>query len=276
MPFVEFDSFRAELGTLNQIVGGLEGRTVRDDLLRERFRNLVRTWVSIVSPTISGHLPSTRDFYKLSAEIEKIGRLTSKFKKVAEYRTSLRVAIALANGLALRLPVEVQPSSGIRALELFVKGISDLPSRLVPNPIFGWRSSMEAFVDKYPFDKSVFIMIRYRKRNKEIIKSIKKALTAKDLFGVVASEHNLTDDLYNPVACLLCCSRGIAVFDRPERSEKFNPNVAYELGVLHLLGRRCLILKHWKLESLQSDILMKLYVPFKTTAEIAQLVTDWL
>jgi hypothetical protein len=93
-------------------------------------------------------------------------------------------------------------------------------------------------------------MIRYRKRNQEIIKAIKKALGAKNLHAIIASEHELTDGLYNPMACLLCCSRGIAVFNRPEPAEKLNPNVAYELGMLHLLGRKCLILKHWKLQSL--------------------------
>lgn len=134
---------------------------------------------------------------------------------------------------------------------------------------------MESFLTKYPFDKSVFIMIRYRKRNDKVIKSIKNALNREGFFGVLAREHNLTDDLYNAVACLLCCSRGIAVFDTPEAQELFNPNVAYELGMLHLLGRRCLILKHNSLKTLQTDILMKLYTPYEETAQVTTIIKDW-
>ena len=92
---------------------------------------------------------------------------------------------------------------------------------------------------------------------------------------MVASEHALTDDLYNPVACLLCCSRGIVVFDQAEQDQVFNPNVAYELGMLHLLGRQCLILKHKALRTLQTDILMKLYVPFSSATDARRLVADW-
>ena len=118
-------------------------------------------------------------------------------------------------------------------------------------------------------------MIRYRRRTEAIITRIKQALHAKGLFAVIASEHAITDDLYNPIACLLCCARGIAVFDTAERRETFNPNVAYELGMLHLLGRPCLILKHRQLKTLQTDILMKVYVAFRNAADVSQLVTDW-
>lgn len=86
----------------------------------------------------------------------------------------------------------------------------------------------------------------------------------------------MTDDLYNPVACLLCCSRGIAIFDKPEPREIFNPNVAYELGILHLLARPCLILKHSSLKALQTDILMKLYTPYTKPSEVADVIKHWI
>ena len=65
------------------------------------------------------------------------------------------------------------------------------------------------------------------------------------------------------------------MFDKPERNEMFNPNVAYELGMLHLLGRPCLILKHSSLKALQTDILMKLYTPFEKTDEIGEIIKSW-
>ncbi len=92
----------------------------------------------------------------------------------------------------------------------------------------------------------------------------------------MASEHNITDDLYNPVACLLCCSRGIAIFDKPDKIQLFNPNVAYELGMFHLLGRDCLILKDRTVKSLHSDILMKLYNPYRSYAQVIGVIESWI
>ena len=78
------------------------------------------------------------------------------------------------------------------------------------------------------------------------------------------------------MACLLCCSKGLAVFDEPEAEQVFNPNVAYELGMMHLLGRTCRILKHSSLEVLHTDILMKLYLPYSTLEEVAAHLNQWL
>jgi len=274
VPFIEFETFRRELNSLEQAVARILAKTVRDEGLRERFRTLFRVWVSVVQPSIAEHLQNTREFFKLSNEIEKLARLTSKYKSVAEYRKRIRTALQLANGLVRLLPAGSAQRADMPGKELFVAGIPDLPTALVPNPIVGWRSSIQAFLNQHPFDKSVFVMIRYRRRTDRVITAIREALDAKGLFAVVASEHSVTDDLYNPIACLLCCSRGIAVFDAAERREKFNPNVAYELGMLHLLGRPCLILKHSQLETLQTDILMKVYVPFTSAADVRQLIRD--
>ncbi|MDP2690097.1 MAG: hypothetical protein Q8P48_08305, partial [Deltaproteobacteria bacterium] len=117
---------------------------------------------------------------------------------------------------------------------------------------------------------------RYRDRNEALIKAIKSILSKTGHHGILASDHKLTDDLYNPIACLLCCSKGIAIFDEAETEEKFNPNVAYELGMLHLLGRPCLILKHQSLRTLQTDILMKLYSEYTTVVEARSHAQDWI
>ena len=94
--------------------------------------------------------------------------------------------------------------------------------------------------------------------------------------AILASEHNLTDDLYNPIACLLSCSKEIAVFDEAEADQEFNPNVAYELGILHILGRDCLILKHESLKTLHTDILMKLYREYQTLEDAQAQLQDWI
>jgi hypothetical protein len=56
----------------------------------------------------------------------------------------------------------------------------------------------------------------------------------------------------------------------------FNRNVAYELGMMHLLGRTCRILKHSSLTALQTDILMKLYLSYANLEEAGQHLTLWL
>lgn len=58
--------------------------------------------------------------------------------------------------------------------------------------------------------------------------------------------------------------------------QAFNPNVAYELGMMHLLGRDCHILKHNSLKVLHADILMKLYKQYKTLADVEGIVDAWL
>lgn len=276
LPFPEFESFRAELRALAVLTQGIQGRTLRDDGLRERFRTLFRVWVSSVAPSVKQLAKNSRDVFKLSAEIEKLAQLSSKYKQISEYRKRLRVAIQLADALVIYLPTDSRAIAPPSRHDLFIASIPDLPLALVPNPILGWKSSMEAFLREHSFDKSVFIMIRYRRRNDQLIKSIKSALEAGGLFGVLASDHTITDDLYNPIACLLCCSRGIAVFDGAEYGQEFNPNVAYELGMLHLLGRSCLIMKHRTLRTLQTDILMKLYQSFTGPAAIANHTVEWI
>lgn len=278
MPVETFESFKAELSAIRDLVSATEKKTIREELLLERFRTLIRTWVSIVQPRIEPLLRTKRDFLKLGAEIEALARLTSKYKPVAEYRRRLSTSIRLANDLVLYLPPtqEQTPPVHTGRDSLFLPGIPDLPVYLVPNALLGWKGKIEAFVKKYPFDKSAFIMIKYREHNKTLLKEIKNVLSQKGMNGILASEHNLTDDLYNPIACLLTCSKGIAVFDEADAEQEFNPNVAYELGMLHLLGRTCLILKHQSLRTLHTDILMKLYREYGTAEAAGAEVRNWI
>jgi len=277
MPADNFEAFKNELATLKAKVASYKKKTLRDELLLERLRTLFRTWTFIIAPTIEPQTKNNkREFLKLGRELESIAKLTNKFKPITEYRKRINRAIQLSNSLVLYLPIEEKPRQPNPISGLFLPSIPDLPAKFVPNAILGSRSKMEAFVEKHSFDKSVFIMIRYRKRNNALIKAIKSTLKKTGYFGVLASEHNLTDDLYNPIACLLCCSKGIAVFDQAEKQAKYNPNVAYELGMLHLLSRECLILKHKSLRTLHTDILMKLYSKYQTPQEACSHTENWI
>jgi len=279
VPAATFKAFKAELAALRDVASSYDKKTLRDDALLDRFRNLFRTWISTVRPAIEPVLQSKRDSLKLGAELEALANLTSKYKPIADYRKRINRAIQLSLSndlLILDQPTTETISASRVSTDLFLPSIPDLPSKLVPNALFGWRSNMDAFVKEYPFDKSIFLMVRYRERNKNLIKEIKSVLSKKGHHGILASEHSLTDDLYNPIACLLCCAKGIVIFDEAETEEKFNPNVAYELGMVHLLSRECLILKHQSLRTLQADILMKLYSEYATVEEACSHAQNWI
>ena len=274
-----FQAFKAELEAVREVVSNHTKKTIRDSELLDRIRLLYVSWVNAVRPSIEPFLKSREDFVKLNEELEKLAQLTSKYKLVTDYLKRIRGAVTHANSLVLILPpsdAKFHPGSTRPRHELFLPGIPDVPKEFVPNSIVGWSSQIQSFLRKYPFDRSVFIMVRYRDHNEDVIAAVKSELSENHLNGVLASEHKLTDDLYNPIACLLACARGIAIFDKSEPKEKFNPNVAYELGMMHLLGRQCLILKHQSLDSLHTDILMKLYEPYTSTSDARSVVKLWL
>lgn len=280
MPVEPFDAFRAELNAIHDRLGVAPGKTLRDDEFLERIRGLFRAWATTIRPAIESSLDNKREFFKLEAELQALAGLTSKIKPVADYRKRISRCIQITNGLVLFLPPSRGSGSAVpgRMIRegLFLPEIPDLPLALVPNALLGWRGAMEEFLRVNPFDRSVFIMIRYRYRNRELIAHLKKSLEKLGYNGILAMDHNVTDDLYNPIACLLCCSKGLAVFDEPEAEQVFNPNVAYELGMMHLLARQCRILKHSSLTALQTDILMKLYLPYVTPEEAGQHLSLWL
>ncbi|HEY5296686.1 MAG TPA: hypothetical protein VIK59_02055 [Verrucomicrobiae bacterium] len=123
MDFLEFESFRAELRALANLAQGIQSQTLRDEALRERFRTLFRVWSSTVEPSVRAHVKSPRELFKLSGELEALARLSSKFKPVSDYRTRIRTAIQLADGLVIYLPTPELATSSRRESgqsELFI------------------------------------------------------------------------------------------------------------------------------------------------------------
>ncbi len=118
-------------------------------------------------------------------------------------------------------------------------------------------------------------MVAYRARVEPIIQRVQAELVHVGLNGVVARDHRLTDDLNNAVACLLCCNYGVAIFDRAERGQRHNPNVVYELGMMQLLKRRCVILKHRDLPVMPTDLLTHLYEDYATVDQAAEKLRQW-
>lgn len=148
----------------------------------------------------------------------------------------------------------------------------------LPRNLRGHQTEIEAFLEKSPYEQNVFLMMRYRESNNHISNIIRSSIEGSGLKLWLAKDIRITDELAtNVVASLLCCKYGVALFDEPEDAQHINPNVSYELGMLHLLDRHCLILKGKNI-TIQSDLLAKLWIEYDPSkiGEIISFIKSWL
>jgi len=149
-------------------------------------------------------------------------------------------------------------------------------------PLWGHKEEIMKMLDKYPYEKNVFLMMRYRPYNNHLFEHIKSIINDNGFNCVRADigDWDITHDVYNPIAVLYACKYGIALFDEPkdkkDTKNQYNPNVTYELGMMHLQGKECLILKHNALENLPFDIIKDLYRPYTYQDDITSHVKNWI
>jgi hypothetical protein len=160
------------------------------------------------------------------------------------------------------------------------KGFIKVPGgsfRLI-KPLVGFQEDIRKQLERFPFERNVFLMMKFREENKGLSDFIIKNLSAAGLRGVRAdqAEWNLTRNVYNPIAVLYCCKYGIALFDKPEKDQEYSPNVFYELGIMHSLGRDCLILRDDSLGPVPFDLIKDLYMPYGGEAAVETNIQLWL
>jgi hypothetical protein len=145
-------------------------------------------------------------------------------------------------------------------------------------PLIGYRHDIIKQLQKYPFESNVFLMLRFREANKELSDFIIETLQSNGLNGVRAdqADWNITSNVYNPIACIYCCKYGIALFDEAEPNQAYNPNVIYELGMMHCLRRECLILRNDSLPPVPFDLIKDLSFPYKGDLAVRANVKKWL
>jgi hypothetical protein len=145
-------------------------------------------------------------------------------------------------------------------------------------PLVGFRSVLKKQLARFPFEKNVFLMLRFRDANKALSDFIIETLSDAGLNGVRADDvdWNITKDIYNPIAVLYCCKYGIALLDKPEAHQAYNPNVIYELGMMHCLERECLILRNDSLPPIPFDLIKNLYSPYRGKLAVRTNVQRWL
>ncbi len=141
-----------------------------------------------------------------------------------------------------------------------------------------YKGRLTRQLSKYPYEKNFFLMMKFRKNNEAFYGFIKNELEKYGYNCVRADEPewNLTDNVYNPIAVLDCCKYGIALFDEPENGANYNPNVAYELGIMQNQGKPCLILKHSSLKAVPFDLVKELYKTYTREIEFQKIFKDWL
>lgn len=141
-----------------------------------------------------------------------------------------------------------------------------------------YKKSLQKRIKKYPYEKNFFLMMKYREKNKPFSDFIKSELAKYGYNSVRADdpEWNITNNVYNPIAVCYCCKFGIALFDEPEDGANYNPNVTYELGVMHNQGKKCLILKHSSLKEVPFDLVKDLYKQYTKEIEFQSIFRDWL
>lgn len=274
------NSYNNEICSTFSEIKELSGKQLRDDSLRDRIRELALSWENFLSS--NKVLLEFNSAKKIQQKLALVAQLSTKQTKKQSYYphfNSIKTELSSLTGdvnkkLALANTPATSPSQ-------LIPKIYDLPKELFPKSLVGWKKNIEEFLEKKPFDSNIFIIVRYANQTQPLIKAIKEAIESfqhEDInfFPIIANEHELTDDLNNPIACLLCCRYGIVVFDSVEELPDINPNVAYELGFMHLLQRRCLLLKDKKLKSLNSDILHKLYIPYDSVENAKIETQKWL
>jgi len=273
----EIKIFRTEIDSIIADIAQLKGKTLNDSNVEERIRQSFITWSHLKARIESSGVPPAR-VAQANNLLEIAARNSGRRIQKAKFRDQLRKANKILTAIYFDAVREEKPLGVQRILG----EIPDLPDDLIPKGLVGWISKIRDFLKKYPFDQNVFVMIRYANQSAEMLEKVTTRIRAMDdadgrnFFPVVAKDHGITDNLDNPIACLLCCRYGVVVFDTVEEQPEFNPNVTYELGMMHLLQRECLILKSSSIKTMPADILQKIYKPFSSPDEAADKVEVWL
>jgi hypothetical protein len=273
-------TLRLELDSLFKALKGVKGKFVISGALRTRIQEFYLSW-SNLRPLLDSNGIPTAVTHRAETLSQYLVRLSLGNSSKQLYATTVQ---ALRGVLARELLLEIarlQPVASDGKLSVrppdntIFPEIPGLRNELIPDALYGSADKMRAFLRQNSYDRNVFIMVAYRPALNGLVSDLSKALIDLELNPIIARDHSLTEDLYNPLACLLCCHFGVAIFDRGDKKQRHNANIVYELATMHLLKRRCVILKHEDLATMPSDFLHKLYEPYRTRKDAVKAIRVW-
>lgn len=278
--------FLNEIEAVCRVLKKTQSKTITTGKIVDRVVDLYKIWITQISVVLEDEGVLVETLKRLTDLFENLISLTSKTNNVNKYKSYINDILRIYNREVILFLQKYSNVLARKDKNIFRSSeytISDdlsqminLPTWFIPKSLVGYTTDFRTFLNVNKFDYNVFIMIKYRDCNKELLKSICQIIEKAGFNPIVAKEHKITDDLYNPIACLLCCKYGIAIYDDPEPEQEFNPNVAYELAIMHFLQRPLLLLKSNKLKIPPSDILHKLYEPYKSIKEAEETVYQWI
>lgn len=159
---------------------------------------------------------------------------------------------------------------------LYINGTTNF--RLMAS-LVGKKEDIVRQLKRYPYEKNIFLMMKYRTENESIYFEIKRIIQEHGFNCVRADAEDwtfLSSDVDNYLAVLYCCKYGIALFDKPDATAEFSPNVAYELGIMHCQRKKCLILKHKSLNRMPFDLVQRLFKEYDDGTQIRSHLEKWL
>jgi len=191
-------------------------------------------------------------------------------KRIKKAEQSLRL-----NEFKELLTTELDRLLPLKARTLTIPGEGNFE---LMKPLIGYKDDIEMQLRRFPFNENVFLMMKFRKANRELSDFIIETLGRHGLRGVRAdaTEWNITSNVYNPIAVLYCCKYGIALFDEPEEHQAYSPNVAYELGIIHYQSKDCLILRHASLPEIPFDLTKDLHNRYEKDLQVRRVVEEWV
>jgi hypothetical protein len=257
-------------------IGKGRGDLSPDSPLAGRVHELLQSWYTTIEPALRTAGISTTFLIDAGTELITLSQLTGQPQSKKSYANTFRrlqqVLSSQIQPQARALPAFVPSPAGPTSL---IPEIPDLPNSLIPNSLIGWIPKMRQLLAQSAYGNNVFVMVSYSEELGPLIDKIKNTLIRLELNPIVARDKIITNNLDNPIACLLCCSYGVAIFHKSQKGQKHNPNVTYELGMTHLLKKPCVILKHKQLNKMPSDILAHLYEDYGTEKEACTKLKKW-
>lgn len=158
-----------------------------------------------------------------------------------------------------------------------------IPPSLAP---VTWVSAIQRMLRDSPFERNVFCMTRFPEDEtdteyldpvKPILAALRDALANHGLKMHLASDRQLTDDLYGNIAAhMWACQFGIGLFeDRLGRG--LNENMLIEVGSMIVIGRRCALLKDEPIQKMPTDFVGQIYkeVNFSDVVSVVEAVHGW-
>lgn len=199
-------------------------------------------------------------------------------KAIVQYEETLfreEQKTSMLDGIKQVLRDEIERYAPIKERTLHIPGEGRYE---LIKPLIGYRIDIERQLERFSYEKNVFLMMKFRESNQELGEFIIENLERNGLRGVRAdlNEWNLTKNVYNPISVLYCCKYGIALFDEPEDHQAYSPNVAYELGMMHYQNKNCLILRHASLPQVPFDLIKDLYVTYERDLQVRKFIENWI